>query len=134
MNKDISISHYTKCRCYSHTLEVERYVWHWESNDGIDDVEDGFNFAIWSLGFDGKLSWLERIRWCWEIITKGRAQADSIIVTNEDACKIAKFIQQNIPNERSNKDNQENENKETLNRNCGSNIGYPDGPCQGFEY
>jgi hypothetical protein len=98
MNSDISISHFEKCECSGHMLEVERYVWKWKEGE-----EDGFNFACWEMGHrGGSMRWKERIRWCWHLLTKGTLWADSIMITNEGARRVSEFIQQHIPNERPN--------------------------------
>lgn len=114
MNSDISISHYEKCECSGHMLEVEHYVWEWKMQDGSTKNEDGFNFACWEMGHrGGSMRWKERIRWCWQLLTKGTLWADSIMITNEGARRVSEFIIQNIPNERSNdKTRQDPKNKE----------------------
>jgi hypothetical protein len=83
-------SHFMKCDCYGHLLEVERY--------NYKDGDEGFNFTMWRQELDRRnLSWKERFRWCWHILTKGTPWADHIIATNERAREVAKFILDNLP-------------------------------------
>lgn len=90
-------SHFVTCGCSSHMLQVERYDYR--------DGDDGFNFAIWERGRDGKkLRFRERLRWCWNILTTGTLWADDIIATNKDAQGVAEFILQNLPKEESNEE------------------------------
>lgn len=85
-----SKSHFTKCECHGHLLEVERY------NEGNSD--EGFNFTIWEQGLNiPALTWREKFRWCWRILTSGKPWADHIVATNKHACEIANFILENLP-------------------------------------
>jgi len=72
-----------KCECSAEALEVT----YWS-----DMHPDDFLFAFWQQGFNRPMCWRERIRWCWNVIKTGNPWADSIIVTNENALKIAEFI------------------------------------------
>ena len=78
-------SHFTKCDCHSHVLEIERYEY--------DKFDKGFNITCWHYGHDGNIrGFKERLRWCWHILKTGKPWADSIIVTDEKAKEIANFI------------------------------------------
>ena len=49
------------CDCHSHGLVVERF----------DDEEEVY-IALFERGLDGrKLSFIERIKWCWQILRHG---------------------------------------------------------------
>lgn len=92
-------SHFVKCNsCGCQILEVERYNYH--------DNDEGFYFTVWGRGREGKKihGLRERLRWCWQILTKGSPWADDIIATNKDARGIAEFILQNLPKEETNEE------------------------------
>ena len=88
----------TKCDCGGHQLECEIFDW--------KDGEAGVNFSIWERGRDGKQirGWKEKFRWCWRILKTGMPWADDIIVTNNEARGLAKFILQHLPMEESNEE------------------------------
>lgn len=71
-------------------FEVERY--------NFGDGDEGFNFTMWEQGLNSPaLTWKEKFRWCWRILTTGKPWADHIIATNQRAHEIANFILENIP-------------------------------------
>lgn len=83
-------SHYCKCDCNGHLLEIQRYDY--------KEGDDGFYFTMWANELSGgKLTWKERFRWCWNILTKGTPWADHIIATNESARRVAEFILETLP-------------------------------------
>ena len=87
-NKTEANSMFQKCLCTTHLLEVEHYN---DSDIGLEEV--GFNITVWRLGNEDKLySIKERIRWCWHVLTTGKPWADSVILSEEQACNIASFI------------------------------------------
>lgn len=68
------------CDCSMDLLQVQR-------------TEDGFDFAIWSLGRGkGTLSWKERLRWCWHILKTGNPWGDSVCLSPEKTVELAKFL------------------------------------------
>ena len=73
-----------KCACHTEALEVT----HWPNVDSPDE----FWFSIWKYGFDNRLCWRERFRWCWNVLRTGKPWADNIILTPEQANDVARFI------------------------------------------
>jgi len=69
------------CECHSEGLQVE-----------YDKESDEFYFAFWHQGFDRKLDWKSRIRWCWKIIITGVPWSDLVIVNPKSSVKIKNFI------------------------------------------
>ena len=62
---------------------------------GVDyDAEDKlYYFSYWSYGLSNKrLSWRERIRYCWNVLSKGKAFNDEIILNKEGINKLDSFI------------------------------------------
>ena len=99
MYNSFNKSHFTKCECSSHLLEVERYFYE-DVGETETTVDDGFNFVCWNYGHDGNIKgWKERFRWCWRILKTGNPWADSIIASNKNAREIAEFILKNLPKE-----------------------------------
>jgi hypothetical protein len=72
-----------KCNCGSESIEVQ----YWG-----DELGNEFFFSLWRNGFQRQMSWRERLRWCWRILCTGDPWADSIIVSSEQAKRIADFI------------------------------------------
>ncbi len=75
---------YLKCQCYGSMLECQ-----------YDEEFKDCNITIWQRGRNGVLSWQNRIRWIWEIIKTGNPWGDDIMLTKEDALKLANYIQEN---------------------------------------
>ncbi len=75
-----------KCACHGEAIELS----YWDEDDGE------FWFAIWKHGFDNRLCWREKIRWCWNIIRTGKPWGDNIILTPEQAQQVALFINQHL--------------------------------------
>jgi len=48
--------------------------------------------AIWSYGDRYNLSIVDRLRWCWKIITTGKAYADQILLDREKALELADIL------------------------------------------
>ena len=62
---------------------------------GVDyDAEDKlYYFSYWSCGLSNKpLSWREKIRYCWNVLSKGKAFNDEIILNKEQINKLENFI------------------------------------------
>ncbi len=74
-----------KCTCHGEALQVT----HWPEKDAPDE----FWFSIWQQGFDSRLCWRQRFRWCWSILRTGKPWADNIILTPEQASEVAQFIE-----------------------------------------
>ena len=77
-----------KCECHGHALEVT----HCPNTDGTNE----YWFTVWKRGYDGRLCWRERIRWCWNILRTGRPWGDEIILTPGCANQICEFINQHL--------------------------------------
>jgi hypothetical protein len=75
-------NHWLLCDCYSHSLFVEK-----------DDENNRFFINLFERRFDGqKMSWKERIRWCFHILKNGTPFTDMIIVKSRKAKDLADFI------------------------------------------
>jgi hypothetical protein len=84
-----------KCECHDEALEVT----HWPDTNGNGESENEYWFAIWKQGFDTRLCWRERFRWCWNILRTGKPWGDNIILTPENAKQVSEFINQNLKND-----------------------------------
>lgn len=87
-------SKFFKCSCYAHALEVEH------------DVElDMCNIAIWHYGHGGDvpLSFKERLRWTWKLITTGTLWSDSVILSNESRDELIEFLKDNRESQKNEK-------------------------------
>ena len=62
---------------------------------GVDyDAEDGYYyFSYWSYGLSNrKMSWRQKIRYCWNVLTKGKAFNDEIMLNQKSVDKLADFL------------------------------------------
>ncbi len=70
------------CDCHSHGLVVERF----------DDEEEVY-IALFERGLNGrKLSFIERIKWCWQILRYGNPWNDLIVLNKEKQKELAEFL------------------------------------------
>ena len=76
-------SKFFKCSCYSHVLEVEH-----------DTEIKSYNLAIWHYGHSGDapLSFRERLRWTWKLLTTGSLWADSVMLSYESKDELIEFL------------------------------------------
>ena len=90
MNIEKQNSLFLTCDCYSHVLEVQYYDYAPEDR--------GFYVSIWKHQCTTeKLSWGQRLRWCWILLTAGNLLGDNIILSNEKAQQIVDYINKNLP-------------------------------------
>ena len=83
MNADKSI--FIKCECYGEGMGVD-----------YDAGDNQYYFSYWSTGLSNKkLSWRERIRYCWNVLIKGKAFNDELILSQDSAEAVADFILEN---------------------------------------
>ena len=73
---------FVKCECYGEALSV------------IYDAEcDYYYFSYWKQGFhNGRLSWLERIKYCWTILIGSTAHADEVILDGKSVGELMEFL------------------------------------------
>lgn len=74
--KTMEKGYYYKCDCGGEVLVIEPEITHVDNDKSFLYL----NLSIWYMGGNGKLSWFERLRYCWYILTRGRAYADEIIL------------------------------------------------------
>jgi hypothetical protein len=82
MSVDKNESIFIKCECQGEGM-------------GIDyDREDKlFYFSYWSYGFSNrKMSLKERLRYSWEVLRKGKAFNDELILSENQATKLENFL------------------------------------------
>ena len=70
-----------KCACYSELLLLE-----------YDKGEDLIEVSIWNHQYDQPLSIKDRIRYCWQILTKGEPYGDQIILNRESVDELVNFF------------------------------------------
>ena len=82
---DVFKSEFIKCECYGEGM-------------GIDyDPEDKlYYFSYWQNALsNGQLSWKDRLRYCWQVLTKGKAFNDELILNQESTDKLVSFLNKN---------------------------------------
>lgn len=75
---------YVKCSCHSEGFY-------------INYEEEGLYYvSFFSLGYrSGELSFWNKLRWVWHILSKGKPFDDQVVLNKEEAKKIADFIRTN---------------------------------------
>jgi len=84
MKNDESI--FLMCECYSHALFVEKFH---------DEPE--VSISLFERGYDGKqIGFVERLRWCWRILTKGHPWTDSVILNKDNQKHLSDFLNESL--------------------------------------
>jgi len=73
---------FVKCECHQEGMGV------------ICDLDDGlYYFSYWSHGLrTGKLSWRQRLRYCWRVLTKGKAFSDELVLNQISVDELVSFL------------------------------------------
>jgi len=59
----------------------------------IDEVDGDIYIALWAYGQHGKqITFLDRLRWCWNIMIKGLPWVDCVILHKEETKKLASIL------------------------------------------
>ena len=76
MNKTI------KCACYHEILHLE-----WD-----EELQQVYA-SIWApYLIDTRMSWRQRLRYCWQILTKGRPYGDQLILEKQHVADLVDFL------------------------------------------
>lgn len=74
------------CSCYGEGLYIE-------NNKECETIDISF----FRRGFSGALlSWRERVRWCWNILSKGTPYTDELMLNMEEAKKVKEWLNSNV--------------------------------------
>ena len=82
MSADEDRSIFIQCECHGEGMGVDY------------DKEDGFYyFSYWNCGLsNGPLTWKQRFRYCWNVIFKGKAFNDELLLNQQSADKLIDFL------------------------------------------
>ena len=73
---------FLKCACGSEGLGVD-----------YDADDELYYFSYWSCGLSNKkLDFKQRIRYCWNVLTKGKGFNDELVLRAEDTSKLINFL------------------------------------------
>ena len=76
-----------KCECHGEAMGID-----------YDDADKLYYFSYWSSGLSNKkLSWMERLRHCWHVLTKGKAFNDELIFSQKSTDELVTFLSSNRP-------------------------------------
>jgi hypothetical protein len=70
-----------KCKCGSEAIEI--------AIDEFDTNDPGIELCIWRFGHTATKTIRERIRWAWEILTKGTLYKDEVILSQATALELS---------------------------------------------
>jgi len=78
---------FIKCECHGESLGIE-----------YDAGDQYYYLSMWNRGFTNKiLPWKERIRFCWHLLTKGKAFNDELILSQESVDILVNFLNKKRP-------------------------------------
>lgn len=79
-----------ECSCHSHALHIT-YDDFWKDSIPMIDI------AIWERrGAPFPLPWKQRFRWIWSLLKDGTLQGDDVIINENDADAIIKFLSEKV--------------------------------------
>jgi hypothetical protein len=71
-----------RCSCYHEMLHLS-----WDEELNILDM------SIWApYSTNTTMSWKQRLRYCWQILTKGRPYGDQVVMEKEHIAELADFL------------------------------------------
>jgi len=77
---------FIKCECYGHLLELE-----------YDREYNQHYLTVWNSGFSrNRLSWFNRICWCWQILKTGNPWNDMFIINADAKKEIVEFLGRDV--------------------------------------
>ena len=73
---------FIKCECAGEGMSVEH-----------DPKDDLYYFSYWSYGIGSeKLSWRQKIRYCWQVLIKGKPFNDELIFKQNQVNELVDFL------------------------------------------
>ena len=82
---------FTMCDCYSHALFTE-----------YDEEDNEFYISLFNRSYNGnEFSFLQRLRWCWYILTKGKPYTDMVVIDTIKAEELATFLKEHTKSPKS---------------------------------
>lgn len=73
---------FVKCDCGSESLNIE-----------YDKTDESFYVSIWKYSnASSRLTWWDRLRFIWNILTTGKPYEDEIILSRDKAGLVSKFL------------------------------------------
>jgi hypothetical protein len=80
------IKFWIECDCRSHVISVD-----------ADSFFGSIDLSFWQLGsYLFKHSWLNRLRFAWEMIIHGRVYSDMVSLNREETQKLIEALQQSL--------------------------------------
>ncbi len=78
MEKELTV----KCDCQSHAIQFE-----------YEEESQSIEITIWQRNQpQSPFSFKERIRWCWNVLLTGKPWGDRVILSQDKADQITKFL------------------------------------------
>ena len=72
-----------KCQCSCEALEFQ---YDQEETDGQ------YYVSIWRKGYQSPLSFKERLRWCWYLLTKGKLWGDEVVLDKKQILQLKNWL------------------------------------------
>jgi len=73
---------FIKCDCHTEILNIER-----------DDDVGMYYFCIYEVD-KNKMDWKQRFRYCWKVLTSGKAFNDQMVLSEQSMNELAEFNKQ----------------------------------------
>lgn len=91
---------FIKCECGAHVLRVAHEYEIYDETNAVTSaprVRQEFDLAMFTYGNYGqKLTLKDKFKLIWKLITKGRFWEDCLILNEDEAKKLADFIDKNV--------------------------------------
>ncbi|MGD2071895.1 MAG: hypothetical protein PVG65_00190 [Candidatus Thorarchaeota archaeon] len=71
---------------YECTCHAQMIVAHYDDEDKTVDLAFFHNFV------DGRMTWWQRIKFCWKVLTTGEAWTDMVILDREEARNLGRDL------------------------------------------
>ena len=82
MSSDKDNCIFIKCACEGEGMSVN-----------YDPKDNYYYFSYWSYGLSNrKMSWRQKIRYCWEVLWHGKPFNDELMLTRDQAIRLENFL------------------------------------------
>jgi hypothetical protein len=82
MSNEVFKSEFIRCECYGEGMGID-----------FEPEDDLYYFSYWASGLsNGSLSIRDRIRYCWQVLTKGKAFNDELILNRKSVDELVNFL------------------------------------------
>jgi len=90
-----------ECECGTHLLQIQSETDFFKEDENPERYSQEFYLSMFSYGtFREKPSLLEKLKVAWQYMKSGKMHDDQIIMSPDEANKLANFIHDNLQSEK----------------------------------